>query len=689
MDGTVDLKLVSERLAGPPFRRHYSVIQLHDELPVFQLMQLLSDAMAAIDEGNPQSPHKDVDLRNEDPNDTIGRMLDFFQLLKWKEARDADSLGQKLANGDRPTILSALHFLLKDMESHQKRAYLAPFLAGIDIPPEFSHDEGTTELARQVEELQQQFKEVHKTVSAMRSTGNNTAILKREIQQMEDEKQQVLAKISKIKKRVEEIPQHEQWLEAARELRREQQNESSIAERIKDQRSQSQQAEINYNNALQALRDAKLATASAGPDVLFSKMEEDNRMNKYLATENLPKQIEEVRQQIRQRRRVITEPAISESDLRDLEAEIKQLNEEVARIAERKLTKTSGVDDKLALFRQQASIIARKKEGATQRLNILTDEISKLAVEVEKKQQAGAKLGAKMPKGEEFKSFVAELREKSTVYKQKKAELSALVAESGILQRTEEILSQKRRELSSSLSALETKHGISGFHVTHDTLEKVSEKKAELDEAKGRTLEEVSTIIQKLTTSINDRKTHLSPIIQELRDMRQKVQDAETEYKEKKRLYDATVAGIESEVMQLEHDVRAYRQDVDNDQSRFHYLNVQIEMTDVAQQRVMQEMKAYIGGDEALEQQQKSRGFKTYRDLYNKRLLEQENTGKSLREQQKEVKAKHEPNVKQLKLFQDVRNLLALKSAYNAKMLSGEMQPDTKPLNATLNRLVL
>jgi hypothetical protein len=53
---------------------------------------------------------------------------------------------------------------------------------------------------------------------------------------------------------------------------------------------------------------------------------------------------------------------------------------------------------------------------------------------------------------------------------------------------------------------------------------------------------------------------------------------------------------------------------------------------------VLQEMKAYIGGDEAVEAQQKSRGFKTYRDVYNKKIQEQENTGKILREQQKEVK---------------------------------------------------
>ena len=111
----------------------------------------------------------------------------------------------------------------------------------------------------------------------------------------------------------------------------------------------------------------------------------------------------------------------------------------------------------------------------------------------------------------------------------------------------------------------------------------------------------------------------------------------------------------------------------------------------------MQEMKAYIGGDEALEAIQKARGFKTYRELYNKKITEAENAGRALRESQKEIKvlaqlvlfgnmlpgiaanawtryraqAKHEPNMKQLAMFNDVKKLLNLKASYNKKVLSG------------------
>ena len=52
----------------------------------------------------------------------------------------------------------------------------------------------------------------------------------------------------------------------------------------------------------------------------------------------------------------------------------------------------------------------------------------------------------------------------------------------------------------------------------------------------------------------------------------------------------------------------------------------------------MNEMKAYIGADEMIELVQKSRGFKSYRELYTKKIAEAENAAKILKMEQKEVK---------------------------------------------------
>ncbi|KAJ3103095.1 Intraflagellar transport protein 81 [Phlyctochytrium planicorne] len=704
-----DLKLVVERLAQPPFSRNYSVIQLHDDVPIHVLLQLITDVAAFIDEQSPApnsnsmglgsvpsitggashglpssnqpSIHR-VDIRNEDPEATSWRISELLRVLKYRGASDLIVLRQRLQGDERMLFLDILTFLLKDATTHKKRAYLANYLEVVEIPPEFMHDDGILDLSEQVSILQEQFKEVHKYVDGLLQNGNANAAanLKKEIQMMEEEKQQVTNKISKIKKKVQEIPNHESWLEAAKALRLEQQEEISISDRIREQKNAVLLAEKKYSMAQTELRDVRNTVSSAGPDALFAKMEEDCKMNKYLATENLPKAIEDAKQNIRDLNKVLNEPPLMESDFLRLDAEIKELSDVTAKLAEKRLIKNNSGDDKLALFRQQATIIARKKEGTAQRLAIVTEQVTKLKEELEKKEdQLKSAAGSKVLRGEEFKRYVSELRGKSNIYKRKKAELSELTGEFGILQRTDEILASRVKAMESTLTELEKRSGVLGFHEAKENLEKVivvrsakvSEKKAEVDEAKGKTLTEISDIIQTLMTTINDKKALLAPVIQELRVLRSNAAEVEAEYMEKKRIFDATMVGIESETTHILNEVKGFQQDIVNDQSRYHYLNCMILNAEISQERVLQEMKAYIGGDDVIELQQKARGFKTYRDLYNRKIVEQENLGKNLREQQKDIKAKFDTSIKQMSLYADVKKLLDLKVQQNKKVLTG------------------
>ena len=50
------------------------------------------------------------------------------------------------------------------------------------------------------------------------------------------------------------------------------------------------------------------------------------------------------------------------------------------------------------------------------------------------------------------------------------------------------------------------------------------------------------------------------------------------------------------------------------------------------------ELKCYIAGDEHIEALQKSRGYRSFRDLYQKKISEAESTAKTLRESQIQVK---------------------------------------------------
>lgn len=60
---------------------------------------------------------------------------------------------------------------------------------------------------------------------------------------------------------------------------------------------------------------------------------------------------------------------------------------------------------------------------------------------------------------------------------------------------------------------MEVQMGVSGFHETQETVEKVSSQKAEIDERKGQTLEEMSGMVMELNHKIAERKARLAPII--------------------------------------------------------------------------------------------------------------------------------------------------------------------------------
>lgn len=55
--------------------------------------------------------------------------------------------------------------------------------------------------------------------------------------------------------------------------------------------------------------------------------------------------------------------------------------------------------------------------------------------------------------------------------------------------------------------------GVTGFREAQETMEKVSSMKAEIDERKGQTLEDMSGMVMELNHKIAERKARLAPII--------------------------------------------------------------------------------------------------------------------------------------------------------------------------------
>ncbi|XP_052104713.1 intraflagellar transport protein 81 homolog [Mytilus californianus] len=643
------LKFITQELKKEPFSKTYNLISF-DSLEPLQLLQVLNDIIAVID------PKQKLDIREESPDQTAIRIFTTLRVLKYKPPNDdVSTFRAGLVQGDKLVIYPILEWLLTRVPDLQKRAYLARFLVKIDVPSEIMADEGIPDLYAQYEELMDQFKDLHKQAEKLRSSGFNTGEIRKDISNMEDEKEQLNKRIERLKRKVESHPNSQTMMNVARNLRLERDKEKKLAEQRQEQATLIQHEEQKIRRLQQQLHDQRQTSVGANPDTLLQRLEEETRTNKYIVTERLPKDITGRRKTLQDLQRVVAEPAMGHSDLDQLNSQISELNSEINQLMEKRMLASRDPDDKSNLFRQQASIIAHKKEAAVETYRGLRDEYNHIQQEIEQKRDMIKEQGGgEVLKGEDFKRYVNKLRSKSTIYKKKRQEIAEIRAEVGVLSRTEEILRQRDENMNMQLSALENKKGVAGYRQTQEDLEKVSSVKSEYDDRKGKTLEDMSDMVTRMNRKIAEKKGALAPIIKELRPLRQRNTELTAIFEEKKHSYETANAGLESNMAKLEQEVRGYHEECKQEESRYHYLNCMIRMIEMQQQKVADEMKAYTSSDPYTRK-------KTFRELYQRKVQEQENLGKGLREQQKTVRESHGPSMTQMKMWKDLERLMECK----------------------------
>lgn len=119
----------------------------------------------------------------------------------------------------------------------------------------------------------------------------------------------------------------------------EQQKQIEITERTREQRNLVSQ----FDNTIAKLRQNLKEIRSSGgrsADAVLTKMDQEHKMNKYLATENLPKQLMDAHSKMDDFSRVLHEPALNDTEIDVLEKDIKLMNDEVVILAEKRMERT-------------------------------------------------------------------------------------------------------------------------------------------------------------------------------------------------------------------------------------------------------------------------------------------------------------------------------------------------------------
>lgn len=634
------IAFIVDRLNMPPFSKGYATMTEIDSKSTMELLDLTCEIIITIDKDQETMMEELVDAR-------LGRIIQFLAIMKFTTPPNVrmDELQAYLSNGDKEAWHVIIHWLLQKFEHLQKRAYLARYLMPVDVPPEFMGESLIVELMGHLKELQTEFKEVHKAVDQIRSSGTKPGELKAEITQLEQEKSQLQNKINKMKKdfRGDEV-EFEKMLKVTSSLRKEQEEELRIYERLRVYRQGLEEADLRLTDAkkrLNEMRSSGLQNQSA--DQLLGKLQKDV---KDLQARREQLEINMTEREMHLEKLLGWEAAgsergaMTEDDVRlkreqmhDLEDEIVGLQERLAVALER--------NSKLEVFRQASSMAMKKLREKEDEGERLLEERRRVRKQIEDKENEMKAQGLKNPNSamsskamgkKDFLKFEAALKEKLEGYKRMREELTALKAELVVLQRTEQILKDKNKNLDDFLSDLEKKKGIQGFRDTQRALVEMTEKSAEVDQLKGATLEEMSVLVEEIMRKFQVKKRELAPLVAQVKAALQEFTKLESEYVEKKEAYDKIAISYEVDRQALEKECDTSQDDYLREETRYHTLNSLNSIAKIKVERAEQEKK-FRSGDGKL-----MRDFASLKDLYAHKISQQEQLTKQLRKRQKDLK---------------------------------------------------
>ena len=644
------MKYIVDALNQTPFNKKYSLIAF-DSLDASALKQVLNDVLTEI------SPEEEMDLREETPDQTAYRMLSLLRVLKYqpedKSQAGLSNFRQGVVQGSKAVIYHLLQWLLQNLSELKKRAYLAKYLIPIEVPAEILQEEGMEEVYEQYKDLLEQFKSIHKITERNKSSSFSVSEIRRDITSMEEEKSKILKRIERLEKKASDIPNGDKLLEASRRLRKEKNREVELGETLQEQQHDILMAQHKIERLSLHLRDLQSASSGSSVEAVTAKLEEENRLNRNLLQETLEKKLEVQSKTCMELESVLSDPATNEADLAKIQEQTDEANREADSLMEKHMAGNDPMMTKLRLFRQQATIIANKRQTAQGNYKSSMDELAQAEAELKAKQEQLKEMGGEMLKEDEFKKYCAKLRSLNNTYKAKKTEVNSLKAECGVLSRTEAVLQLQCSQVKQKYSELEEEGGVIGFNSAQEDLQKVSEIKGEYDGRKEKSLQDMALALEKLNEKIASKKASLAPLIREQRPLKEQDRELSASHAEKKSVYESMSANLESKRAQLEHEVRVYQEECIQLESRYHYLHTMKKVLSVQQQQIATEMKAYTVGEPGK--------TKTLRDQFTRKIQEQENVGRALKDKKKEVAENHPFAVKQVKMWMDLKKVLECK----------------------------
>lgn len=331
----------------------------------------------------------------------------------------------------------------------------------------------------------------------------------------------------------------------------------------------------------------------------------------------------------------------------------KNLQEKRNELAQLKRVTTGKPDDNNLAFYQNQVIAAGKK--MEQKENQLKELQAKRADAEKVLQEKQALPIVEIPSADQFTSYINLLKTKNQNYRQLQTEIGVYRKELAIVMRTEAIVKAQQTNVQEEIERIEKQKGIFGFRDTRAKLEQYSATKADIDDNKKKTLEEMSQIVQEIQRSIKARQEELRPAVTALQEKRKEKAEIENKYLQAKQRKEKAELEYDTACNELDDECKKLRAEISTYQSKFFNIQALLGQQQRTQKRLTDEQRAVETGNPI------SSTIKTYADYFQKETLAMKKRTKELKDQKKAIGGQSAENQKQLEAFQSLRRILQVK----------------------------
>jgi intraflagellar transport protein 81 len=556
--GANQIREIVTILNSEPFDENLTLFSF-DELDKPALRQVLFKILEDIEPEFGPSLRENLSMEEQGT-----RITEIMSLVDYPAYHDG--IGEDLVNENEDSdIKVVMYYLLRNLDTCRRRAYLGKFLVGVPVPEEFMMDAEIQALDKELKELMDYFKEEHEELSKKDDEEGRLEAQKDEIRQLEREKEQLIIRLKTYQHAGTQTREFLEILKATSELRQSQEEEARLTEKLFSEQKLLENYETDLLMAQQkvATLEEKIGLDVSAEDLLDRARNEEKMLKGLI--EELDRELTDKEARERGNDKKLEMRIPDEGELQEMKGaalKLRALLEDLDLRLERAVDEEK--EERLEIFRRQVEVVERRKEEL--QLEAVEVEDSKVSLEMKvqrlKKDMREKGVSQEEMEFDDLKTFQERLQRKLGERNAKQGEMNHLQRELTVLSRTKKVLEREYQESTQMVRDFEEKFGVQGFSEMEAKIEDLTRQKGQIDQVKGQSLEELSLIVQNLSAKIAEKQGELQPLVDQQKSVKQEIRSLEGEYSQKKESYWGQIGGLKDEYQTLVKAVTEKRNEV-------------------------------------------------------------------------------------------------------------------------------